>query len=132
MFFIGVFGIEGKQEEIKTIENISCKRCCQNTRGKLIKSYSCFHFFFIPLFKWNESYYLVCSNCNTFYNISKEKGKRIERGEDISITYWDLQENNFNNDYYNTYNNHICPRCGRKIESDFEFCPYCGERIKRY
>ncbi|HDJ96608.1 MAG TPA: zinc ribbon domain-containing protein [Candidatus Aenigmarchaeota archaeon] len=24
-----------------------------------------------------------------------------------------------------------CPRCGRKVKSDFKFCPYCGEDLSR-
>ncbi|WP_294155833.1 zinc ribbon domain-containing protein [uncultured Clostridium sp.] len=129
MFFIGVFGIEDKQEEIKIIENFSCKNCHCNGKGRLIKEYSFFHFFFIPLFKWNESYYVVCSNCNAVYSISKEKGKAVEQGEDINITYWDLCESNYSSISYNVHNSNICLRCGRSIESDFAFCPYCGEKI---
>lgn len=124
MFFIGVFGIEHKQKEIKMIDNFSCKNCHFNSRGKLIKEYSFFHFFFIPLFKWNEYYYMICSNCNAVYNISKEKGKSAERGEDVNITYWDLSESN-----YNFNNTNMCKRCGRIIEPEFEFCPYCGDKI---
>ena len=98
--------------------------CNCNSRGKLIKEYSFFHFFFIPLFKWNEYYYMICSNCNAVYNISKEKGKSAERGEDVNITYWDLSESN-----YNFNNTNMCKRCGRIIEPEFEFCPYCGDKI---
>lgn len=132
MFFIGVFGMQNKQEVIKTIDNISCLRCRENVSGKLIKEYSFFHFFFIPLFKWNESYYLVCNNCNAVYGISKEKGKGIEKGEDINITYWDLQNTDFSSSNHNYQNGSVCPRCGRAIESNFDFCPYCGEKIRRY
>ena len=77
MFFIGIFGIESKSKEIKILENLQCKKCNLKTKGKLIKTFDCFHFFFIPLFKWNESYYVVCNRCNSVYEIPKEKGKEI-------------------------------------------------------
>ena len=131
MFFIGVFGIENKQKIIKTIDNIQCRYCNMSTNGKLIKEYDYFHFFFIPLFKWNESYYVVCNNCNSIYSIPKEKGKAVENGEDIQITYWDLKEAHspYDNNFYG--GSTICTRCGKAVEADFDFCPYCGEKINK-
>ncbi|SFC47462.1 zinc ribbon domain-containing protein [Clostridium uliginosum] len=130
MFFIGVFGIENKNEEIVTLNNLSCKRCNKAIDGKLIKNFDFFHFFFIPLFKWNETYYITCESCNMLYNISKEKGKAIEKGEDVNITYWDLQEmeNDFYNDDYSSKD--ICPTCGLSLDKSFKYCPNCGQHIK--
>lgn len=131
MFFIGIFGIENKDKEIKIIDNVNCKICDSATKGKLIKNYSFFHFFFIPLFKWNENYYIVCSECNSLYTISKEKGKAIENGDNIEISYWDLQEvdNEHNNDngYYEIKR---CTYCGEQIKSQFKYCPHCGRQTK--
>ncbi len=92
MFFIGVFGIEHREKIIKEINNLTCKKCLQNVTGKLIKEYDYFHFFFIPIFKWHEEYYLLCENCNRVFKVSEEKGKSIENGNDININYWDLKE----------------------------------------
>lgn len=130
MFFIGIFGIESGQKEIKLLDNISCKTCNIKTTGKLIKTFTMFQFFFIPIFKWNEEYYVKCNRCSTIYEIPKEKGKRIENGEGLDITYWDLKEvGNSSNDYYYAPKN-ICPSCGKTIEGDFKYCPYCGREIK--
>ncbi|WP_252224332.1 zinc-ribbon domain-containing protein [Clostridium sp. ZBS2] len=129
MFFIGVFGIENKDKEIKKIENISCEKCNKNVIATLIKNFDFFHFFFIPLFKWNESYYLVFDDCNTIYDISKEKGKAIERNEDISITYWDLQKSR-NQGTKNNYETEKCPYCNGYLEKKFKYCPYCGRKIE--
>lgn len=126
MFFIGIFGVEDKQKQIKDINTIGCKNC-NNSRHTLVKQYSFFHIFFIPIFKWNIRYFLICNNCNTIYEIPKEKGIRVENGEDSSITYWDLKviEN------YNGAQAQLrCSNCGRAVDSNFEFCPYCGERLK--
>lgn len=129
MFFIGIFGIENKDKEIKIINNITCKRCNKTIRGKLMKNYDFFHFFFIPLFKWNESYYIVCNECNSVYTISKDKGKAIENGDNIEISYWDLQEvnNEYNNNGY--YERNRCQNCGEEVESTFKYCPNCGSKI---
>ena len=69
---------------------------------------------------------LPISGCNSSFNIPKEKGKAIERGEDIEISYWDLKDNNINNNYLKKR----CQKCNRELEKDFEYCPYCGEKIK--
>ncbi len=131
MFFIGIFGIESGQKEIKILNNIPCKTCNVNTTGQLIKTFSLFQFFFIPIFKWNERYYIKCNRCSTIYEIPKEKGKKIENGENIDITYWDLNEidNGYSDNYYNSPKN-ICPSCGKPIEGDYKYCPYCGTKIK--
>lgn len=129
MFFIGIFGIENRQKEIKTLTNLCCKNCNCINGAKLIKSFACFHFFFIPIFKWNENYYVICNDCNYTYSISKEKGKAIEKGENIEITYWDLEEVHISS-YDGHYNIKRCTRCNKELENNYEFCPYCGEKIK--
>lgn len=58
--------------------------------GALIKSYEYFHIFFIPIFRWNEKYYVMCKRCNSIYEISKEKGKAIENGEINEVNLEDM------------------------------------------
>ena len=125
MFFIGIFGVESKEKEIKVIDNLPCKSCNRSTRGKIIKSYSYFHFFFLPIFKWNEEYFVICEGCKTVFSISKDKGKALERGENIEITYWDLNEVNKYN-YYNI----ACSNCGKIVSNDYKYCPYCGNKMR--
>lgn len=127
MFFIGIFGIENKEKEIKIINNFTCKNCNRLTIGRVIKHYEFFHFFFIPIFKWNEKYYVECGSCKQIFSISKEKGKMIERGENIELTYWDSNE--INNTYGYNINN-ICNNCGKVVDSKYRYCPYCGHEIK--
>lgn len=129
MFFIGIFGIENKAKEIKIINNFICKSCNRLTIGRVIKHYEFFHFFFIPIFKWNEKYYVECESCKKIFSISKEKGKLIEKGENIELTYWNLNE--INNTYGYDYNiNNVCNNCGKVVDSDYKYCPYCGYKIK--
>ena len=119
MFFIGILGIDNKSKEIKELDNISCNNCENLSKMKLLKNYNYFHIFFIPIIKWNESYYLICENCNSIYSISNEKGNTIEKGLDIKLTYWDLNEIKDDN---------RCKHCGRRIDSSYTYCPYCGEK----
>ena len=128
MFFIGIFGIDSKEKEIKNLLNSYCKKCNISSDLTLIKSFTFFHFFFIPLFKWNENYYVVCNKCGSIYSIPKEKGKAIEKGENIEITYWDLNE--VKNSYGDYYSVKRCSKCNKEVENGFEYCPYCGEKIK--
>lgn len=125
MFFIGVFGIESKQKEIKFLESFPCKNCDGGRGSRIIKTLDLFQFFFIPLFRWNERYYIICNDCGAAYEIPQDKGKRIEKGENLEITYWDLKECNACGNVQRK-----CLRCGRTVDEDFEYCPYCGERIK--
>ncbi|CAI3196223.1 zinc ribbon domain-containing protein [Clostridium neonatale] len=125
MFFIGIFGIENKSAEIKILNNLICERCKQIVKAKLILKLDFFHFFYIPIFKWNVEYYVQCERCNAIYTISKEKGRAIENNEEVQMTYWDLKDA-FNDIYYNSK----CLNCGREVDRQYSYCPYCGEKIK--
>lgn len=128
MFFIGIFGIEDKQKEIRKLENLSCRDCNTTSSMILVKRYSFFHIFFLPLFRWNEQYYVICRECNRVYEIPKEKGKQAENGNESEITYWDLKLVEYEGfGSYRTIENK-CRNCGRTIEPQFKYCPYCGEK----
>ncbi|WP_040215158.1 zinc ribbon domain-containing protein [Clostridium polynesiense] len=122
MFFIGIFGIESKQKEIGMLEDLGCKSCSRKSL-KIIKVYNYFHFFFIPLFKWNKSYYAVCKTCGAIYDIPREKGEGIEKGYKDLINYWDLKFSEHSESIQ-----HTCEKCGKKLEQNFLYCPYCGEK----
>lgn len=130
MFFVGMFGVQNKQKEIKILNNISCENCDKGLGGKIIKTFHFFHFFFIPLFRWNEKYYIICSGCNSVYEIPQDKGKRIDKGENIEITYWDLRPINTGYDNGNYSAENRCSHCGKVTEPNFKYCPYCGTKIK--
>lgn len=125
MFFIGIFGIESKEKEIGYAQNIGCKNCsCVNLQ--IIKVYDFFHFFFIPLFKWNIRYYAICKNCGSVYNISKENGENFERGNKNAITYWELKDCEVQRDIQKR-----CENCKRIVEENYEYCPYCGKKMRK-
>ncbi|MBP8989943.1 MAG: zinc-ribbon domain-containing protein, partial [Clostridia bacterium] len=53
-FFIG--GVQTAQKQIGTTEQIQCPSCCMKTQFEISKTYSYFHLFFIPVFRWNVRY----------------------------------------------------------------------------
>lgn len=124
MFFIGIFGIEQKEKRIKEADSFLCKECSSEGTGQIMKSYNYFHFFFIPLFKWDERYYVTCDICSTIFELSREKGKRIEKGSNEGITYWDIK------DAYKVNQSKICSICRNKVENEFTYCPHCGNKLK--
>lgn len=123
MFFI--FGIESKEKLIKILSSLGCKDCNATTQGRFIKTFTFFHLFFIPIFKWNEKYYVKCDRCNAVYEISREKGKAIEKGENLEITYWDLKS--VKKGMYAGKSR--CSKCNHVLDGEFKYCPYCGEEI---
>lgn len=129
MFFIGIFGVENKQKEVKELENIECSNCEVKTRGVLIKSYEFFHIFFIPIFRWNEKYFIMCKRCNSVYEISKEKGKAIENGDESEVKFSDLTLIQSGESYGRKAMKHICSKCGKVLDGEYNYCPYCGEKI---
>ncbi|EJO5348062.1 zinc ribbon domain-containing protein [Clostridium botulinum] len=125
MFFFGIFGINTKQEEIEDFENIVCKKCGTLSRYTVIKTYNIFHFFFIPLIKWGEKYYLKSRCCNTIYIISKENLHCVRSQGNLNDI--DLEEvytkcSRVNNSTM------ICNNCGKEIKCSFDYCPYCGKK----
>ena len=89
MFFIGIFGIETKNVELKRLAPTMCKHCRGVEAFNLFKHYHQFHFFFIPLFKWKVEYYIVCEACQLIATIPTEKGQALEMGEPVELTLWD-------------------------------------------
>ena len=84
MFFIG--GIfQGKKEFEHFRQTIVCKKCGRLCSISVFMTYTCFSFFFIPLFKWGKQYYAVSNCCHTIYAIDAELGKAIEHGESVTL-----------------------------------------------
>lgn len=121
MFFIGIFGIQDKQEIVREFTNLICNNCGRYGRGRLIYEYTYFHLFFLPLFRWNKRYYLQMECCGVVYDMDTAYGKELENGADLDFTRMTKQPNEYDE-------NCICPQCGARLQRDFRFCPYCGYR----
>lgn len=126
MFFIGIMGIESKQKELRSINNMICKSCGRMTSYKLIKTYNCFQIFFIPVFRWGNQYYLVSKCCGSIFEVSKEHGEDLEKGNDsvlsnLNITIVEDRPQS---------GKLICGSCGKEVNGSFDYCPYCGVKLK--
>lgn len=121
-----IFGISSGTKQLNFQQTMICKNCGQYGRLNVFIIYSYFSLFFIPIFKWGKQYYAKTSCCNTLYKIENEIGKKIEHGESITLTDTDLhfvknEKNNFVS---------YCSKCGQALETDFEYCPKCGFKVK--
>lgn len=112
-------GIEQKQKYLATLSDFTCK-ICPSAQADVIKTYSSFHFFFIPILKFNEVYYVICKSCKSIYKVSKMKGKAFEKG--FPLSYWDYQTHKI------AAPPHTCKKCSREFNEEFSYCPFCGEK----
>ena len=121
MFFI--MGITNGQKEINYSENGMniCKKCGAYCSYSIFMTFFCLSLFFIPVLRWGKKYYVRTSCCDSLYELDSIAGKKIARGEDVTIRDEDLKE------LYS--NKKKCQSCGYIAEADFEFCPKCGERL---
>ena len=124
MFFIGVFGMETKNKEIKRLSPMMCKHCRETVAFHLFKHYHQFHFFFIPLLKWKMNYYIVCESCQCIATIPIEKGKALQMGEAVELTLWDqdiIEEP--------SQIKKRCSNCQEVVDSTYQYCPHCGNHL---
>ncbi|MDI3481892.1 MAG: hypothetical protein PWQ97_1547 [Tepidanaerobacteraceae bacterium] len=119
MFFIGIFGIQNKERLIKQFDNIICPACGRLSRAELMEYYTYFHFFFIPLFKWNRKYFLRLRCCGSLFEVEEEYTKEIIQGGEIDFDK--LKKVGSAGGY--------CPNCGNFVNPGYNFCPYCGTKL---
>jgi len=125
MFFIGIFGIGDQVKQIKEFQNVICPDCGTYTRAYLFFSYRYFHFFFIPVIKWNKRYYVRLRCCpDTVYTADKETFERLKISETIDFSRLEKTRPGKNR---NTV--YRCPDCGNPVDPGFRFCPYCGRKM---
>ena len=102
-FFIG--GIQPKTILIDK-QPRSC-HACGNFEVYLKRVDHYLSLFFIPLFPVKRGTpFLICENCKTIFD---ERGYRMDAEQA-------MRKNR-------------CPNCGRSIDPDFTFCPYCGKAL---
>ena len=125
MFFM--MGITSGCKELGVNQMMICNRCGKYGRYTVFMTYTVLSLFFIPCFKWNKKYYVKTSCCGTVYQLNKEIGRRIERGETIEITSEDMGPT----DGYAISYSQIkrCENCGFSTDEDFEYCPKCGRKF---
>lgn len=122
MFFIGGI-MDGKKLFSHFRQVVTCGNCGQYAAFEAFMTYTYFMFFFIPLFKWNRHYFVRSTCCGSVWEIPREKGEAIARGEEIALTNDDLTPTMYGR------RARVCPACGTVVEGTFKFCPHCGKEL---
>lgn len=131
MFFIG--GItQGTKEILYRAAAMVCGRCGRYGNYQVFMTYMCLSLFFIPVFKWNRRYYVKTSCCGTLYELDPEVGRRLARGEDLTIRPEDLTllQDGQKLPAWETAVRR-CASCGFETKQDFDYCPKCGQRLEK-
>ena len=117
-------GITNGRKEIEYDGKMNvCKECGSYCRYRIFYTYMCLTLFFIPVFKWSKQYFTESSCCGRVYGINKEKGRKIELGEDVILNDDDfISVSGFESVKR-------CRNCGYTTEENFEFCPKCGNKL---
>lgn len=123
MFFIGIFGFDGKIKELGSLPNKICPSCGQLTSLHLYKTYSFFHIFFLPVAKWNVKYIAKTNCCEAVFEVENSVGKQFEEG-----IINDIDEKNLKVLEKGIFRKH-CEECKAAFNGNYEFCPYCGKKL---
>lgn len=124
MFFI--FGISNGHKELDFNQSIVCNVCGKYGRYRAFMEYMFFSLFFIPVFKWNKTYYIESSCCGTLYTIDNNLGKRISKSENVTLRDDDLHI--VQSGQYIAIKK--CIRCGYTTNEDFQYCPKCANPLR--
>ena len=128
MFFI--MGInQGMKELSYNAALFICDRCGRYGRYQVCMTYTYLSLFFIPIFKWGKRYYAKTSCCGTVYELPQEAGRRLARGEDVTLTPEMLTMVSAGNAAASWHPSKRCANCGYETTEDFEYCPKCGQRF---
>jgi len=120
--FFFIFGIANDRKELDFHQSVVCRVCGKYGRYRVFMEYMYFSLFFIPVFRWNRTYYVETSCCGTLYTIDNELGKRIARGENITLHDEDLHI--VRTGRYAGWKK--CSQCGYTTYEDFQYCPKCA------
>ncbi len=128
MFFI--MGInQGMKELAYNTPLFICGRCGRYGRYQVYMTYTYLSLFFIPIFKWGKRYYAKTSCCGTVYELPQETGRRLARGEDVTLTPEMLTMVSSGSAAAAWHPAKRCANCGYETMEDFEYCPKCGRRF---
>lgn len=123
MFFIGIFGIQDKEQHVGTCNNIVCPSCGRLSRYEIYKSFRYFHIFFIPIFRWNLRYIAKTTCCSSFFEVDPAVGKEFEKNPNTEIR----PENLHSVHRYSPFKH--CPNCNTNVPAPYNYCPYCGGKL---
>ena len=126
MFFIGIFGIGSKEKTLREWGAVACPQCGQLSRAVLTHSYSYFHIFFIPTFRWNKRYLVTMRCCGAVYEADAAYAQMLKNASDIDFSRLKKISGGFGDAYGGS--GAVCTHCGARIDSGFAWCPHCGTK----
>lgn len=101
MFFI--MGVSQEEKKLDFDEFTICRCCGKYGHVEVYILYWYFMFFFIPLFKWNKTYFVKMTCCNKVGNLDNEIGRKIEKKEKVSLDVDDIEFIDLENRKYFNY-----------------------------
>jgi len=122
MFFLAL-GIQDKDKELGSYNNIVCPSCGRLARYDIHKVYRYLHVFFIPTIRWNQRYLARTSCCGSLFELDPEVGREFERNPNTDIRAENLRP------IYGSMPYKYCPNCKAEVPVEYSFCPYCGGRL---
>jgi len=104
--FIFIGGLQPKKVQVDD-QPRPCPKCgLPSARLKRLDHY--LSLFFIPLFPIKRGeVFLECDRCGGVFDESGRPQSTFSQSEPFRV----------------------CPRCRRQMDQDYQFCPYCGQRI---
>lgn len=129
MFFIGIFGIDTKEKQLRTFDNVVCGTCGRLSRATLTQTYTYFHIFFIPTFRWNKHYYIKLRCCGAVYEADEAYAQALKTAGDIDFSRLKRVSSGFGDfgDFGDTGST-TCAHCGARLDNSFSWCPHCGHK----
>lgn len=125
MFFIGIFGIESREKELKRFTGIVCPCCGRFAGAVLFTSYTYFHIFFIPTFRWNRKYFVKTGCCGSLWEAPRDYAEQLKTSDMIDFSRLKKVSQGFCG-----FDNGcvVCPNCKRSFDKGYAYCPYCGTK----
>lgn len=119
-----MLGINDDRRDLDFSQMVICDACGAYGRYQVFMTFTVLSLFFIPCFKWNRRYYVQTSCCGRLYELDREIGAAIARGEQVEIRPEHLKEMPGQGQGVRR-----CANCGYATQEDFEFCPKCGHKF---
>ena len=127
MFFM--IGITDGRKDFSFTQTVLCQRCGRYGRYQVFMTYVSLLLFFIPCFRFNKRYYVETSCCHTLYELDPEVGRRIAKGESVTISESDLTPVSTGYGGQASHRTRCCRNCGFMTVEDYDFCPKCGNPL---
>ena len=92
-----IMGINNGRKTLDFSQFLICPCCGRSGQIEIVKTFTYFMLFFIPLFRWNKRYFVTMKCCGASCELDSELGRAIEKGRIDHINEEDLK---FSREYY--------------------------------